>query len=95
MPRLAPPNPATYSERQQAVADAISSGPRGGVRGPLAIWLLRIWIAGIIAPLLILWLAPTYQAVIAAAVGVLIGHYAYRVLIFKAGVFEPIMSFRP
>lgn len=41
MPRLAPPAPDTYNERQREVADAIASGPRGGVRGPLAIWLHR------------------------------------------------------
>lgn len=56
---------------------------------------LLIWIVGILVPVLILWLAPNHTAIIVAAVAVLIGHYAYRVLIFKAGVFEPIMSFRP
>jgi 4-carboxymuconolactone decarboxylase len=40
-PRLAPPAPAQMSERQRAVRDAIASGPRGGVRGPLAVWLHR------------------------------------------------------
>lgn len=41
MPRLQPPNPETYSDRQREIADAIASGPRGGVRGPLAMWLHR------------------------------------------------------
>ena len=41
MPRLQPPNPDTYTDRQREIADAIASGPRGGVRGPLAIWLHR------------------------------------------------------
>lgn len=41
MPRLDPPNPNTYSERQNEVATAITSGPRGGLRGPLAMWLHR------------------------------------------------------
>lgn len=54
-----------------------------------------IWIVGIVIPVLILWLAPNQTAIIVAAVAVLLGHYSYRVLIFKAGVFEPIMSFRP
>ncbi|MEZ5931966.1 MAG: carboxymuconolactone decarboxylase family protein [Alphaproteobacteria bacterium] len=40
-PRLTPPDPKRYSERQQEVHEAIASGPRGGVRGPLAIWLHR------------------------------------------------------
>lgn len=39
--RLAAPDPATYSPRQQEIHDAIASGPRGGVRGPLAVWLHR------------------------------------------------------
>ena len=54
-----------------------------------------IWAVGIVVPVLVLWLAPTYTLVLVAALGVLIGHYAFRVLIFKAGVYEPIMSFRP
>ena len=55
-----------------------------------------VWVLGIIVPLLIVWLVPGQQnLVMAAMLAALIGHYAYRVLIFKAGVFEPIMSFRP
>jgi hypothetical protein len=30
-----------------------------------------------------------------AAAGMLAGYYAFRLLVFKAGVFEPIMNFRP
>ncbi len=41
MPRLDPPNPENYSDEQRRVAEAIATGPRGGVRGPLAIWLHR------------------------------------------------------
>lgn len=41
MSRLNPPEPATFSEEQQTVHDAISSGPRGSVSGPLGIWLWR------------------------------------------------------
>lgn len=54
-----------------------------------------IWVIGIVVPVLVLWLVPNYPAIILAAAAMLIGHYSYRVLIFKAGVFEPIMSFRP
>ena len=50
---------------------------------------------GLALPALLLAVAQSYFAVILAAAGVLIGFYAFRVLIFKAGVFEPIMSFRP
>ena len=34
-------------------------------------------------------------ATMIAATGTLAGYYTFRLLIFKAGVFEPIMSFRP
>lgn len=39
--RLAPPDPENLSADQKRVYDIITSGPRGGVRGPLAIWLHR------------------------------------------------------
>jgi 4-carboxymuconolactone decarboxylase len=39
--RLPAPDPATYDKQQQDIHDAIASGPRGGVRGPLAVWLHR------------------------------------------------------
>ena len=39
--RLPAPDPARYSPRQQEIHDAIASGPRGAVRGPLAVWLHR------------------------------------------------------
>lgn len=39
--RLSAPDPAHYSDHQQRIHDTIASGPRGGVRGPLAIWLHR------------------------------------------------------
>lgn len=41
MPRLNPPDVEQMSEHQRRVYDAIASGPRGKVRGPLAIWLHR------------------------------------------------------
>lgn len=40
-PRLATPDPRGYCARQREIDDSIASGPRGGVRGPLAIWLDR------------------------------------------------------
>ncbi|SDG28020.1 4-carboxymuconolactone decarboxylase [Celeribacter baekdonensis] len=39
--RLNAPDPATYNARQQEIHNEIASGPRGGVRGPLAVWLHR------------------------------------------------------
>lgn len=41
MPRLLPPEPERMNEHQQRVYQAIQSGPRGRVRGPLALWLHR------------------------------------------------------
>lgn len=41
MTRLSPIDPARLDPEQRAVYDAIASGPRKGVRGPLAIWLHR------------------------------------------------------
>ena len=39
--RLPAPDPANFDARQQQIHDDIASGPRGGVRGPLAVWLHR------------------------------------------------------
>jgi len=41
MARLAPPTLKTMTDDQRQVHDLIASGPRGQVRGPLAIWLHR------------------------------------------------------
>lgn len=39
--RLAAPDSASYTPHQREIHDAIASGPRGVVRGPLAVWLHR------------------------------------------------------
>ena len=50
--------------------------------------------AGILAPVAALWLDPaSLMARAVAAGGMLAGFFAFRALIFKAGVFEPVMSF--
>lgn len=41
MPRISPPAPEDMTPRQREVHDAIASGPRGRVEGPLAVWLRR------------------------------------------------------
>jgi formate-dependent nitrite reductase membrane component NrfD len=52
--------------------------------------------AGVLLPILLLWFAGSVAlATMIAAAGTLAGYYTFRLLIFKAGVFEPIMSFRP
>ncbi|PXW24820.1 carboxymuconolactone decarboxylase family protein [Paraburkholderia caballeronis] len=47
MSRIDPVTPERMSDEQRRLYDSISSGPRGGVRGPLAIWLHR---PGLAAP---------------------------------------------
>jgi formate-dependent nitrite reductase membrane component NrfD len=55
-----------------------------------------IVVAGLVLPAALLWFSgDRFLPVLLAAVGMLAGYYAYRLLIFKAGVFEPIISFRP
>ena len=41
MSRISPPRKDEMTAEQQTVHDMIATGPRGGVRGPLAIWLHR------------------------------------------------------
>ena len=41
MPRLSELDPAALTPAQKRVYDIIAAGPRGGVPGPLAIWLYR------------------------------------------------------
>jgi 4-carboxymuconolactone decarboxylase len=41
MTRLPPVDPDRLTDAQRPIYDAIASGPRKGVRGPLAIWLHR------------------------------------------------------
>jgi len=67
------------------------------VRSFYAQWYWGVtWAVGILVPTVLLWSAGgSYAAVLVAAAGVLVGFYSFRVLIFKAGLFEPIMSFRP
>jgi formate-dependent nitrite reductase membrane component NrfD len=66
-------------------------------RSVYAKWFYGVsWGAGLLLPAILLWFAgDSHAAVTLAAAGFLAGYYAFRVLIFKAGVFEPIMSFRP
>ena len=52
--------------------------------------------AGIALPALLLLTAPAnWLASLASAVAVLAGFMAWRILIFKIGVYEPIMSMNP
>jgi formate-dependent nitrite reductase membrane component NrfD len=52
--------------------------------------------AGILLPGLLLWSAPDlFLAKLFACLGILAGFMAWRILIFKIGVYEPIMSMNP
>jgi formate-dependent nitrite reductase membrane component NrfD len=52
--------------------------------------------AGIILPAAVLWVAPAnWVAALVCAIAVVAGFMAWRILIFKIGVYEPIISFNP
>lgn len=52
--------------------------------------------AGIMLPLLLLWTGGfSFVARLFAAIGILSGFLTFRVLMFKAGVYDPILSFKP
>lgn len=60
-------------------------------------WYLGLVMAvGIVLPALVLWLVPSNgAALVVTAVALLSGFMAWRILIFKIGVYEPIMSMNP
>jgi len=67
------------------------------LKGPFAKLFVSLVIGvGLALPLLLLlWAPATYITSLIVAVAVLIGYYAFRIYIFKAGVYDPIMSFAP
>ena len=60
-------------------------------------WYLGVVVAiGIVLPALLLWAMPAaISSSIVVAVSTLAGFMAWRILIFKIGVYEPIMSMNP
>ena len=60
-------------------------------------WYLGVTVtAGIALPALLTWAAPTsILAQLLSGIGVLAGFFAWRLLIFKIGVYEPIMTMNP
>jgi formate-dependent nitrite reductase membrane component NrfD len=60
-------------------------------------WFWGLVIAlGLLAAALLLWVAPVSKtAALVSAISVAAGFMAWRILIFKIGVFEPIMSMNP
>ena len=81
--------------------DAYRGSPGGRLSAELLIKTLyakwfhgAVLVAGILLPLAALSVgSDAFVARLLAAAGVLAGFYAFRVLIFKAGVYEPVMSF--
>jgi DMSO reductase anchor subunit len=65
------------------------------IKGKFAVkFLSLVFGAGVALPLLALWLgAGSAPAALLAAVGVLAGFYTFRLLIFRAALYEPQMSF--
>jgi len=64
------------------------------IRTLYAKWFLGVVVgAGILLPMIALWFGDeTLSARSIAAAGALAGFYAFRVLIFKAGVYDPVMA---
>jgi hypothetical protein len=60
-------------------------------------WFIGVtWVLGLLVPAALLWVGhESLPAVALATLALLAGYYSFRLLVFKAGVFEPIMSFRP
>jgi formate-dependent nitrite reductase membrane component NrfD len=67
------------------------------LKGPFAKAFVPLVIGvGLALPaILLLWAPVTYTTSLLVAVAVLAGYYAFRVFIFKAGVYDPIMKFAP
>ncbi len=67
------------------------------LKGPFARFFVPLVIGiGLALPLLLLlWAPPTDVTSLIVAAAVLVGYYAFRVYIFKAGVYDPLMSFAP
>lgn len=75
-----------------------SEGGRDSVklllRAEYAAWFLPFAVGlGIVVPAALLFYGPQgHGTVIAAAAAVLIGYYAFRILVFKAGTYDPPLS---
>jgi formate-dependent nitrite reductase membrane component NrfD len=87
-----------------SLVHAATFGPKGAhqsmsmlLHGPLAIWFIPLVVViGLVVPILIISLEPKGLVPrLVATLALLVGYYAFRVLIFKAAVFDPIQSFLP
>lgn len=67
------------------------------LNGPLAKWfMLFVILIGLVLPALLIPFGPGGLATrVVVTLAVLAGYYAFRILVFKAAVFDPIQSFLP
>ena len=87
-----------------SLAHAAIFGPKGAqqsvlllLNGPLAKWFTPLVIAiGLVLPAIFISFGPDgFVPRVFVTLALLAGYYAFRVLIFKAAVFDPIQSFLP
>jgi len=87
-----------------SLVHAASFGSKGAqqsiallLSGPLAKWFIPlVVVVGLVVPVLIISFLPQALAPrLVATLALLVGYYAFRVLVFKAAVFDPIQSFVP
>ena len=65
--------------------------------GPYVKWFLGVVLAvGLVLPFVLLTLAePVFLTYLLTAIAVLAGYYTFRLLVFKVGLYDPIISFAP
>ncbi len=65
-------------------------------QGPLVKWFIGIvLVVGFVVPLILLLGAASRMGDLLIAVCVLAGYYAFRSLVFKVGLYDPVISFAP
>jgi formate-dependent nitrite reductase membrane component NrfD len=78
-----------------------SPGARMSVRlltrqGPYVKWFIGgVLIVGLVVPFLLLLAPGSWFGDLLTAVAVLAGYYAFRSLVFKVGLYDPLISFAP
>ncbi len=78
-----------------------SPGARMSVRlltrqGPYVKWFIGgVLIVGLVVPFLLLLAPGSWLGDLLTAVAVLAGYYAFRSLVFKVGLYDPLISFAP
>jgi hypothetical protein len=64
--------------------------------GPYVKWFYGlVMLAGLVLPFLLLLTQSSRAGDLLIAAGVLAGYYAFRSLVFKVGLYDPIISFAP